>query len=424
MKKCLLLLITATLSVSFIKAEADIFIGLTSRLRPQSEVKLIINKFQPFRSGNKKDMSIAGSLQDVIRADLMYCRYFNVEEQDIEKIDFKALKSQSAGYLIEGKAAFTQGMWMLKVTASDVENGKEIVKKYYRGKMNSLHRGGHVFSDYLVWKLTGKQGIAKTRIAFANNSTGHKEIYVADYDGENLIRLTYDSSIALLPKWSPDGTKLYYTTYKDKNPDLFEIDLVSQTARPLSVLQGINLPGGFSPDGTSMVMTLSHGRDPNIYLMDLETKQLKRLTHRNSIESSAGYSPDGKFITFISDRSGNPQVHIMELATGKIDRLTRLNWCDSPRWSPTGEWIVFAGRIDRKGGMDIFLTDITGLRIRRITKNAGSNEDPSWSPDGRFIAFTSTRNGRNQIFVMDADGSAPHVVGDLPGNSFTPSWSP
>ena len=67
---------------------------------------------------------------------------------------------------------------------------------------------------------------------------------------------------------------------------------------------------------------------------------------------------------------------------------------------------------------------LTGSQIRRLTEKAGDNEDPSWSPDGRFIAFTSTRRGHKEIFVMDADGSAPHPLTELPGSSFTPSWSP
>ena len=73
--------------------------------------------------------------------------------------------------------------------------------------------------------------------------------------------------------------------------------------------------------------------------------------------------------------------------------------------------------------MDIFLVDLTGTQIRRLTTDAGSNEDPTWSPDGRFIAFTTTRNGQRQLYVMDGDGSAPHLLADLKGDTFTPHWS-
>lgn len=423
-RKLSFLLLFCMLCAGQVSAQADVYIGLTSQLRPKAKIQTVINKFKPYHPQNEQDKLIADTITNIIRADLLYSRYFDVEEYNFEKADLDLFRKKATDYLLEGNAAYSAEGWMLKAIVTEVNSGQQVVQKYYKGKHNSIRRGAHVLSDHLIWKLTGKKGISTTRIAFSNDSTGKKEIYVADYDGGNLIRLTYDDSIALLPKWSPDGNRIYYTTYKNRNPDLYEVDLVTKIVRPISASRGINLPGGVSPDGESMVLTLSRGRDPNIYLLDLNSKYLKKLTHLYSIESSASYSPDGRFITFISDRSGNPEVHIMELATGKIERLTRFNWCDSPKWSPTGEWIVFAGRMERSDNIDIFLVDITGMRIRRLTKDTGSNEDPSWSPDGRFISFTSTRNGPRQIFVMDSDGSAPHLISRIPGNSYTPSWSP
>ena len=157
----------------------------------------------------------------------------------------------------------------------------------------------------------------------------------------------------------------------------------------------------------------------------MESGEKKQITNRQSVDGSPSYSPDGQFITFVSNRAGNPQIYVMELATGQTRPLTKtFNWSDSPQWSPTGEWIVFAGRESPYHPFDIFLVDLTGTQLRRLTTDAGSNEDPTWSPDGRFIAFTSTRNGgRRQLYVMDADGSAPHLVANLPGNTFTPHWS-
>ena len=113
----------------------------------------------------------------------------------------------------------------------------------------------------------------------------------------------------------------------------------------------------------------------------------------------------------------------MNLDTRETRRLTRFNWTDSPQWSPNGDWIAFAGRQSADHPIDIFLVDITGGQIRQLTADNGSNEDPWWSPDGRFIAFTTNRGGKRQIYVMDADGSAQHLIANIKGNSFTPSWS-
>jgi TolB protein len=84
---------------------------------------------------------------------------------------------------------------------------------------------------------------------------------------------------------------------------------------------------------------------------------------------------------------------------------------------------VFSGRAAAGHPIDIFIADITGGQLRQLTADAGDNEDPAWSPDGRFIAFTTTRGGKRQIYVMDADGSAPHLVANIRGDSYTPDWS-
>jgi len=156
---------------------------------------------------------------------------------------------------------------------------------------------------------------------------------------------------------------------------------------------------------------------------------VKKLEEAGSLKDSdwlncVTFTPDGKQVAFISDRAGNPQLYVLDLAAQKTRKLTRMSWCDSPNWSPSGEWIVFAGRESSKEKMNIFISDLTGGQIRRLISASGDNEDPSWSPDGRFIAFTSTRRGKRELFVMDSDGSAPHPLTDLKGKTFTPNWSP
>lgn len=85
---------------------------------------------------------------------------------------------------------------------------------------------------------------------------------------------------------------------------------------------------------------------------------------------------------------------------------------------------MFSGRANSLDKMDIFIVDLAGTHIRQLTHNEGTNEDPAWSPDGRFIVFTTTRDRRRRLYIMDNDGSAPRPLGDAPGNSFTPAWSP
>jgi TolB protein len=364
------------------------------------------------------DALLAKSLRDIVRSDLFLSRRFDVKDENPGE-------PAAAGptWRLKAAAGREGGKITVQVRLENGAGGEAVFERFYKQDAAWPRPLAHRVADDVVKAATGRDGIARTRIAFINNATGHKELYVMDYDGDSPKRLTDDKSIDLLPRFSPDGGRLAYTSYKDGNPDLFMLDLETGRAITVSDEQGLNVAGGFSPDGSKLLMTLSRGKSPNLYLKDLSTGAVERLTFHFGADSTPTFSPDARQVAFVSDRSGNPQIYVLNLANKQARRLTNLNWCDSPAWSPTGEWIAFAGRANRKDKMDVFLVDVTGGQIRQLTHGEGSNEDPTWSPDGRLLAFSSTRDGRPQIYVMDADGSAPRRVADVPGSSTTPHWS-
>ncbi|ACC98829.1 Putative component of the Tol biopolymer transport system [Elusimicrobium minutum Pei191] len=419
----LAMLLICTAAISY--AQSDVYIGIASR-GGNALPKLGIAQFK-YDEGSKK---AAAQVRDIMRADLMFSRHFDISEKG-PKIDtaniVKTLeewqKNTFSEFVLYGEVSSEGEDFIINIFIYNTSEKKPVFARSYRGKENALRRLSHIASDQVVKELTGKRGIADTRIAFANSATGNKEIYIADYDGANLKKLTTDRSIALLPRWSKDG-KIYYTSYRYKNPDVFSIDLAAGKVSPVAITKGLELIGGVSPDGRSIILTRSGGTNPSIFEINLETGKSVQLTDKAGVDGSPSYSPDGRFITFVSNRSGNPQIYVMDLQNGSTRRITSsLNWADTPQWSPTGEWIVFAGRTAAQNPIDIFLVDITGTQIRQLTSDSANNEDPTWSPDGRFIAFTTTRKGRRQLYVMDADGSAPHLLADIPGNSYTPHWS-
>jgi len=377
-----------------------------------------------------QDALTARQLEEVVRGDLMLSRYFNVIENGphFDGANGPAIlpdwKKLGAASLLTAKVSSSDSKLTISAKLLDANSGDAVFERYYRQDALYLRSAAHTLSNDVIKALTGKNGIALTQIAFANDHSGHKEIFLVDYDGDNPRQLTRENSIDLLPRFSPDRKFVAYTTYKDGNPDLFMLDLGHGTSRPLSQEQGLNIAGGFSPDGSQLLMTLSRQRSPNLYVRSMADGNITQLTQHFGADSSPTFSPDAGQVAFVSDRAGNPQIYIMDMTTQRVKRLTSLNWCDSPSWSPTGEWIAFAGRVNVKDKLDIYLVDVTGNQIRQLTHGEGNSEDPSWSPDGRFLVFSSTRNGKKpELFIMDADGSAPHRLADIPGGSFTPNWS-
>ena len=405
----------------------DVYIALTGRTGNSRTLALGLPPFQAADPRSKEDPLLAKELHDIVRDDLLFSRRFTLVEDgpafngaNLRDI-LPPWKARLAGWLLAVEASSTRAL-SLKVRLVDLGSGETVFERSYRQTAEFPRSLAHKLSDDVVLALTGKDGIAHTRLAFANDRTGHKEISIMDYDGANLRALTRDGSISILPRFSPDRKSLVYTGYKDGNPDLFLLDLASGRSRTLCAEQGLNVAGGFSPDGAGLLMTLSRQKSPNLYLKNLADGSVTRLTRHFGADSSPTFSPDGAQAAFVSDRSGNPQIYLLTLATQRVKRLTDLNWCDSPAWSPTGEWIAFSGRVRREDGLDVFLVDVTGNQLRRLTHGEGASENPVWSPDGRFIAFIS-RGRRSELFVMDADGSAPHRLADIPGNTTTPAWS-
>jgi TolB protein len=401
----------------------------------QTEVKLALSgaagqpnpglALPPFEAQDPKigsDALLAKDVRDVVRQDLMLSRRFEVADEDNASEPVKG-----ATWRLNAKLSKAADKVSAVVKLANAAGGETVFERTYRMDAAWTRALAHRIADDIVKAATGRDGIARTRIAFANNRTGHKEIWVMDYDGDAVKRLTDNKSISLLPRFSPDGRTLAYTSYKDGNPDLWFLDLETGRSRIFSSEQGLNIAGGFSPDGSKILMTLSKGKSPNLFLKEVAggaSGPAERLTSHFGADSTPTFSPDARQVAFVSDRSGNPQIHVLDIPTKKITLLTHLNWCDAPAWSPTGEWIAFAGRAHNKDKMDIFLVDITGGQLRQLTHGEGSNEDPAWSPDGRFLTFSSTRNKRSQIWVMDSDGSAPRLMADVPGASVTPHWSP
>ncbi|RJP65112.1 MAG: Tol-Pal system beta propeller repeat protein TolB [Candidatus Abyssobacteria bacterium SURF_17] len=304
----------------------------------------------------------------------------------------------------------------------DVESETRIVGRYYTGLPDDWRAIAHSFSDEIVYRYTGKRGIAHTQLAYLKAKGGTKEIHIMDYDGHNSYQLTFDKSIALSPDWSPDGKKLVFTSYRDHNPDVHMVDLGKRTYTRLSGYIGLNTTPAFSPDGKTLALTLSKDGNPELYLFTMANGGLTRLTRNSRVDTSPTWSPNGREIAFVSDRSGSPQIYVTDREGVNLRRLTYSgSYNTSPAWSPLGDKIAYVSLIGGRG--EIFTISPTGSDVNRLTFNGG-NEDPSWSPDGRYLAFSSKQLGQRDVYLMRDDGSGIKRVTFGGGDNMSPAWSP
>ncbi len=327
-----------------------------------------------------------------------------------------------AELLITGGVSIRAGKAEYELRLFDTVKQRMLVGKRYRGAIEDHRRVARRFCSEVVFTITGNRGFFDSRLAFVSNGSGHKEIYLCDFDGSNIRRFTRHGSISLFPDWSSDGRWIAYTTYADKGPQI-RVQNVHEKRLARIAKPGMQASPAWVPGRFELAACLSFSGDQEIYLLTGNGKIIKRLTNSVGIDVEPSWAPDGKRMAFVSKRSGNPQIYILDTVSGRVQRLTfegRYN--TQPSWSPKGDKIAYSGM--RRGVLDIFSIDAEGGDPTQLTHDQGSNEAPTWSPDGSLIAFSSTREGKSRIFVMTAYGTDQRRLFDLPGEQSNPKWSP
>ncbi len=339
-------------------------------------------------------------------------------------IDFHDWSSIGAEFLVKGGFQCNGKDLTAEFRLFDVVEGKLLTARKYWGTQEEIKAMVLKFASEILLALTGERGVFETKIAFIGKKGKTSDIYVIDFNGSRLVRVTRNRSITLFPHWSQDGEKLSFTSYMRGNPDLYFIDISKRKIKRISNFKGLNLSGPWSPDGSKILLTLSKDGNEEIYVMDIEKRKLRRLTYDPAIDVSPTWSPDGKKIAFVSSRSGSPQVFIMNSDGSSVRRLTyEGNYNTSPCWSPNGKRIAYEGMTN--GHFQIFSIDEAGGNFLQITFEKGGCEYPSWSPDGRYLVFSSRKNGKIRICIINSNGLNLRTLHEETGmDAICPSWSP
>jgi len=292
------------------------------------------------------------------------------------------------------------------------KSGSVVLQKSYSG---DTRRAVHQFIDDLIETVAGQKGMATSRIAFVANRTGHKEIYVADYDGGNAVQLTHDNAISVSPDLSPDGHRLAYTGYQSGYADIYLVDLASGSRNRIIKYPGTNSGPAISPDGSRIACTMSKDGNPDIYVTGINGDSPRRITRTHATNSSPTWSPNGSELIYSSDERGGPQLYRISSGGGSGRLLsTGFGYCTEPNWSPDGKKVCY--NVRSGGSFEVAVTDLESGATKVVT---GDGERPAWGPDSRHVIF-----GRGSgLFMIDTvSGKEARIVGDL-GQISEPTWS-
>ena len=257
-------------------------------------------------------------------------------------------------------------------------------------------------------------------LAFASNRSGSYNIYTIAQDGSGIHQLTSetDSMFATLPAWSPDGSKLAFSSTRERSTmglDIWVMNADGSSPTRLTNAAGQNGRAAWSHDGTKIAFTSTRDSGSpdvaEIWVMDADGGNQRALTSDGKFANSPSWSPDDSKIVFQSNRDGTDQLYVVNADGTGITRLTNGPWGDQePAWSPDGSLIAFQSTRDATAPADnadfeVYVMNADGSSPRRLTNNSAFDGRPSWSRGGGELVFDSRRDGNEEVYVMNRDGS-------------------
>jgi TolB protein len=393
-------------------------------------------------SGDAESKAAAKTIGEVLWADLNFEREFYMIPRDtygsiptgssLTDVPFDRWRELGADGLAIGTVQKDGTGLKIQVRLFNVRSRQAVFAREYTGSAGNPRAYAHTMADEIHQQQRALRGVARTKLTFSSDRDREKvtntvedrdvkEIYIADYDGANQRRITVNRALNITPTWAPDGRSIAYTSYARGFPTLFVSFIYEGRREEPTRGNTQNWLPAWSPDGTKIAFTSNRDGNPELYVMNRDGSGMRRLTNHPSIDTTPTWSPTGAQLAFTSDRSGGPAIYVVGADGLNIRRISTDGNCDRATWSPAPfNELAFVCRTGP--GYDIKIFEFASGDTRQITFGEGSNESPAYSPNGRHIAFTSTRAGRTHVFTVARDGKNVRQVTRV-GNNFTPDWS-
>lgn len=259
------------------------------------------------------------------------------------------------------------------------------------------------------------------------------DIWTADPDGSNRVRLTSDPRIDGFPAFSRDGTRIALKRLPMENsrPDWQDWgDIVVADAdggNPIVLDANVKSPSpiSWSADGRWVVYSRTVDGFDQVFIAATDGSSLRQVTTDQQSNWAPTLSPDGSTIAFVKGYPGIVGIFVIQTDGTGARRVTHgsVEGFDSMEWSPDGTTILYAaGPAD--SGQRLWSVGLDGEPERLLVDTARSDFAPTWSPDGLSIAWLSQApGGQIEVMAADADGSSQHSISE-PGDWFLPQWSP
>ncbi len=325
--------------------------------------------------------------------------WFGIKTSESKSNDWE---SQGVSAYIEYTAQNQGGLWLVRLAWKDAGTKKDMFAVEKAIPLSQIRDFTQSFASRVVSEFYGESPAYKTKIAFVQGSGRARDIGIMDWDGASKRMVFSKGQSCSYPSLSPNGSKLYFSCLGSRGPQMYSIQSNGQGVSTLLAGTQAFQPR-VSSNGASLLYSVLQEGETDLMLMDLSTQKSRKLVVHPAAETSGDWSFDGLSVVFSSDRGGNPQVYKVDRDGSGLERLTfegRYNTGAS--LSPKGDKLAYTRMEGQR--MALYVMDLR-TKANVLVAQGGNNESPSWSPDGRLIAFSSDRSGKSQVYLVRPDGS-------------------
>ena len=322
-------------------------------------------------------------------------------------IDPSSWRNVGAEGVIKGNAYVRAGGALhIEMRLFVVSRGPDaVLKRDYDVAAGNGRSAVHQFVNEVIKWFTGTAGTFGTRLVFsATTGRGQKGIFEVGSDGTGLARIPTATNVALAPAIGPGGNVYYAGGLSDGSYVLYRTGATTPALRHAGLVFGVAFGGG------KMALVISQNGQSDIWVGASDGSGMTKFTH-GGLNTHPAFGPGGQ-IAYVSNASGNPQIYVDGKRVSSRGSYNMAPvWCNDPEG---GTKILFMGRDGAT--WDIFSVNADGSGMKRLTQDQGSNTYPACSPDGRVVAFFSTRGGGG-IYTSNPQGMNQQKVASTTGES-------
>ncbi len=256
---------------------------------------------------------------------------------------------------------------------------------------------------------------------------GRRSLCILPAGGGPERRLTDGSADDGLPRWSPGGRAVIFSSNRSGNWQLWEVPAAGGLPRRLRTNGCTETQADLSPDGRTLAFLSDCGGPQSLWLMGLADGAQRLLVRhgRRTVLGNPQWNRDGRRIVFSSNHQFGHQIYLVDAASGREQRLSGLlsGGCE-PRFSPDGRKVVHVSRGHHRPRSWLVETDLATGAERTLVDWPALNYDPVYSPDGGELAFASNRTGRYQVYRLRLADGRTWAVTSPPGAAREPDYRP